>query len=60
LDAVERNYPYGREVDVKTIDCIIERNDLFATGGSDTHKTELGEAGLSQSLFEEFRAHIES
>lgn len=60
LDAVERNYPYGREVDIEKIDRISERNDLLATGGSDAHKTELGEAGLSQSLFEEFRAQLKS
>lgn len=60
LDAVERNYPYGREVDIEKIDRISERNDLLATGGSDAHKTDLGEAGLSQSLFEEFRAQLKS
>jgi len=60
MDAVERNYPYGREVETETIDRVIERNDLLATGGSDAHKTELGEAGLSQSLFDEFLVQVES
>lgn len=60
LDAVERYYPYGRKVDTVTIDRIIERNDLLVTGGSDAHETELGSAGLSQSLFDEFQAQLKS
>jgi predicted metal-dependent phosphoesterase TrpH len=54
LDAVERYYPYGRDVDTSMVDRAIKRNDLLGTGGSDTHNKRLGKAGLSGSQFEEF------
>jgi len=54
LDAVERYYPYGTEVNTSSVDRAIERNDLLVTGGSDAHNKRLGQAGLSKSQFEEF------
>ena len=54
LDAVERYYPYGKELDTSIVECAIERNDLLVTGGSDAHNKRLGQAGLSKSQFEEF------
>ncbi|ARS91734.1 PHP domain-containing protein [Natrarchaeobaculum aegyptiacum] len=54
LDAVERWYPYGRDVDagLALVDEVLERHDLLATGGSDAHDDELGRAGLSRAAFE--------
>lgn len=60
LDAVERYYPYGRDVDTSMVDQTIERNDLFETGGSDAHNRRLGQAGLSASQFEEFKSKLPS
>ncbi|MFW6435872.1 MAG: PHP domain-containing protein, partial [Halovenus sp.] len=37
LDAVERYYPYGRDVDPTPVEAAIEEHDLLATGGSDAH-----------------------
>ncbi|AGB39673.1 PHP domain-containing protein [Natronococcus occultus] len=51
LDAVERYYPYGREIDPGPIDRAIERRGLFATGGTDAHERELGVAGLSEAAY---------
>ncbi|WP_255151713.1 PHP domain-containing protein [Halorarius halobius] len=56
LDAVERFYPYGREVDTGLVDRAIDRYDLVATGGSDAHDDELGKAGLGADGYERFRA----
>lgn len=58
LDAVERYYPYGREVDTDIVDRAIERNDLLVTGGSDAHNERLGKAGLSESQFEGFKTEL--
>lgn len=58
LDAVERHYPYGREVDEARLDRAIERHDLLATGGSDAHGDELGLAGLDRDAYRRFRAHM--
>jgi predicted metal-dependent phosphoesterase TrpH len=58
LDAVERYYPYGREVDEARLDRAIERHDLLATGGSDAHGDELGLAGLDRDAYRRFRAHM--
>ena len=53
LEAVELNYPYGRDdVDVAVVERAIERNDLLVTGGSDAHETELGVEGLSRREYE--------
>jgi hypothetical protein len=51
LDAVERNYPYDREVDLAPVDGAVERHDLLATGGSDAHGEVLGAAGLDAAAF---------
>lgn len=58
LDAVERYYPYNREVDASIIDRFIERNELLETGGSDAHHKQLAKSGLSESQFEEIITQI--
>ncbi|MFA9517951.1 PHP domain-containing protein [Halopenitus sp. H-Gu1] len=60
LDAVERWYPYGFDVDPSRIDRLLERGglDLLATGGTDAHDRTLGVAGLTQSAFEPVRRAI--
>jgi predicted metal-dependent phosphoesterase TrpH len=58
LDAVERFYPYGREVDTEGLDRAIERHDLIATGGSDAHEETLGKAGLDRKDYRRFRAAL--
>jgi predicted metal-dependent phosphoesterase TrpH len=58
LDAVERFYPYGRDVDPRAVDRAIERYDLVATGGSDAHGDRLGEAGLDADAYRAFRAAL--
>ncbi|RJX48503.1 PHP domain-containing protein [Halonotius pteroides] len=60
LDAVERYYPYGTEVNTSIVDRAIERNNLLVTGGSDAHNKRLGQAGLSESQFEEFKTELYS
>ncbi|MDF9747692.1 PHP domain-containing protein [Natrinema salsiterrestre] len=52
LDAVELEYPYGREVDRAPVERAIERHGLLATGGSDAHGERLGVAGLSRGAYE--------
>ncbi|WP_265109536.1 PHP domain-containing protein [Halosolutus halophilus] len=47
LDAVELQYPYGRDVDLRPVERTIEREGLLATGGSDAHDDQLGLAGLA-------------
>ncbi len=56
LDAVERFYPYGREIDPGPIERAIDRYDLLATGGSDAHGERLGAAGLDDRRYRDFRA----
>jgi predicted metal-dependent phosphoesterase TrpH len=56
LDAVERFYPYDREIDPRPIERAIERHDLLVTGGSDAHGETLGEAGLDRRAYRAFRA----
>ncbi|MFC7176551.1 PHP domain-containing protein [Halosegnis marinus] len=56
LDAVERYYPYGREVEASLVEDAIDRYDLVPTGGSDAHDDELGKAGLDADGYERFRA----
>jgi len=59
LDAVERYYPYGQEVNTGLVDNAIEQHDIVPTGGSDAHEKQLGKAGLSDSQFAEFRTQFE-
>ncbi|WP_178915805.1 PHP domain-containing protein [Natronomonas gomsonensis] len=58
LDAVERFYPYGREVDTRPLDRAIENYDLLATGGSDAHEETLGKAGLDREDYRRFRTAL--
>lgn len=58
LDAVERFYPYGHNVDPRAVDRAIERYDLLATGGSDAHDDRLGAAGLDADAYRAFRAAL--
>ena len=58
LDAVERFYPYGFEVDPRPVDRAIERHDLLRTGGSDAHDETLGVAGLARDDYGRFRAAL--
>jgi len=58
LDAVERFYPYGREVDVPLVERAVERYDLLVTGGTDAHGETLGEAGLERDDYRRFRAAL--
>ena len=55
LDAVERYYPYGREVDPRPIERAIAEHNLLVTGGSDAHDDRLGLAGLSKADYRRFR-----
>jgi len=58
LDAVERFYPYGREVDPTPVQRAVERDDLCVTGGSDAHEETLGHAGLGAAEYRRFRAAL--
>jgi predicted metal-dependent phosphoesterase TrpH len=58
LDAVERFYPYEREVDPRPLQRAVERHDLLVTGGSDAHDEALGKAGLDRSDYRRFRAAL--
>jgi len=58
LDAVERFYPYEREVDLRPIERAIDRYDLLVTGGSDAHDETLGRAGLKLRDYRTFRAAL--
>lgn len=42
LDAVERYYPYGFDVDTDRLEAAIDRDELLVTGGSDAHGDQLG------------------
>jgi predicted metal-dependent phosphoesterase TrpH len=55
VGAVERWYPYGREVDPRPVERAIDRYDLVPTGGSDAHDDVLGRAGLDRSAYRRFR-----
>jgi predicted metal-dependent phosphoesterase TrpH len=57
LDAVERWYPYGRDVDTRPVEQAIERHGLVPTGGSDAHGKTLGAAGLDADAYQHFRSH---
>ena len=58
LDAVERWYPYGREIDLRPVERAIEQYDLVATGGSDAHDETLGVAGLDSDAYQRFRSQL--
>jgi predicted metal-dependent phosphoesterase TrpH len=58
LDAVERYYPYGREVDARPVERAMVEHDLIPTGGSDAHDDELGKAGLSKPEYRHFRSSV--
>ncbi|PSP33660.1 PHP domain-containing protein [Halobacteriales archaeon QH_10_70_21] len=58
LDAVERFYPYGREVDPEPLVRAVDRHDLLVTGGTDAHGETLGEAGLDRDDYRRFRAAL--
>jgi predicted metal-dependent phosphoesterase TrpH len=58
LDAVERHYPYGRDVDPTPIERAVDRHDLLVTGGSDAHEEVLGRAGLGADDYRRFRAAL--
>ncbi|MGQ3412716.1 PHP domain-containing protein [Natrinema sp. LN54] len=59
LDAVELQYPYGREVDREPVERAIERHDLLATGGSDAHDERLGVDGLSPEAYDRLELTVE-
>ncbi|ELZ19014.1 PHP domain-containing protein [Natrinema limicola] len=52
LDAVELQYPYGRDVDRTPVERALERHELLPTGGSDAHDERLGIDGLSRGAYE--------
>jgi predicted metal-dependent phosphoesterase TrpH len=58
LDAVERWYPYGREVDTRPVERAIDAHDLVPTGGSDAHDETLGVAGLDSGAYQQFRSAV--
>ncbi|MWV63495.1 PHP domain-containing protein [Halorubrum sp. JWXQ-INN 858] len=58
LDAVERWYPYGRDVDVDLVDRVAASAGLLRTGGSDAHGRALGGAGLTTDTFEPIRERL--
>lgn len=58
LDAVERYYPYGRDVDESLLEETVAKHDVLRTGGSDAHGEELGRAGLDRDEFEQFSSHL--
>jgi predicted metal-dependent phosphoesterase TrpH len=60
LDAVERFYPYGHEIDPTPIDRAIERHDLVPVGGTDAHDDALGRAGLTHEQYRRVADAIES
>ena len=58
LDAVERYYPYERDVDPAPLERAIDRYDLLITGGSDAHDETLGRAGVRDEDYRRFRATL--
>jgi hypothetical protein len=51
LDAVERWYPYGHDIDVGPVEAAIDEYNLLETGGSDAHDHTLGRAGLNAAAY---------
>jgi hypothetical protein len=58
VGAVERWYPYGRDVDTTLVDRASERHGLVLTGGSDAHDHTLGRAGLDAAAYRRFRGEV--
>jgi hypothetical protein len=58
LNAVERFYPYGREVDAALVERVAAEHDLLLTGGSDAHGRALGVDGPDREAFERFRSRL--
>jgi hypothetical protein len=58
LDAVERFYPYDREVDSRPVERVVAEHDLVVTGGSDAHDDVLGRAGLDREAYRRFRSRL--
>jgi predicted metal-dependent phosphoesterase TrpH len=58
LDAVERWYPYGREVDTRPVERALDAHDLVPIGGSDAHDETLGVAGLDSGAYQRFRSAV--
>ncbi|MGM0592214.1 MAG: PHP domain-containing protein [Halobacteriota archaeon] len=58
LDAIERCYPYGREVDFEPLDRLVDEYGLVVTGGSDTHGPTVGDVGVSETTYERFRTRL--
>ncbi|KTG07904.1 histidinol-phosphatase [Haloprofundus marisrubri] len=58
LDAVERYYPYGFEVDETRVDDVVDAEGLLTTGGSDAHGTELGVCGVPPKAFAAIRSRL--
>lgn len=58
LDAVEVDYPYGREVDLAPVEAAVRKHDLLKTGGSDAHGDHLGKAGLDREEYERVRESL--
>ncbi|USZ69616.1 PHP domain-containing protein [Halorussus salilacus] len=58
LGAVERYYPYDREVDERPVERAVAEHDLVPTGGSDAHDDVLGRAGLSKPEYRHFRSAV--
>jgi len=54
LDAIELAYPYEGSVDLAPVRRAIDRGDLLATGGSDSHDETLGGVGLDREATERF------
>ncbi|MGM0604592.1 MAG: PHP domain-containing protein [Halobacteriota archaeon] len=58
LEAIERYYPYGKDVDTGPIDRLVREHDLLVTGGSDAHDATLGVCGVSGADDEAFRSRL--
>lgn len=58
LDAVERHYPYERDVDQSTADAVVADAGLLVTGGSDAHDGRLGRAGLDAGEWRDVAARL--
>ena len=58
VGAVERWYPYDREVDPRSVERALREYDLVPTGGSDAHDDVLGRAGLDRPAYRRFRSEV--
>lgn len=58
LNAVERFYPYGRDVDTDLVERVAAERNLLRTGGSDAHDRTLGKAGPDREAFDAFDARL--